>query len=112
MDITLIDRASGTKTRVDYRSFVSRNQFTHLIEDPFAIVHLAKYLNRKSRKKGIVDPIVRARIVVSFNARPPQLMINPTVDLSRVDISAASQNWIMPLIEHENAEHQPAASEL
>jgi vitamin K-dependent gamma-carboxylase len=100
MDVNVTDGVSGASTIVDYRSFVSANQLLHLIEDPFAVVQLAKYLGHKSRRRGVKDARVTARIEVSFNGRAPQLMIEPNVDLTRVDISPfVKHNWIVPLEE-------------
>ena len=98
MKMTLTDRTTGAVTEIDHTSFLSVNQYKHMIEDPFAVVQFGKYLNRKAIERGMNDPIVKTNILISFNGRAPQLMINPDTDLSRVDESPFSDySWIVPL---------------
>ena len=100
MKMTVIDRTTEAVTQIDHASFLSANQYKHMIEDPYAVIQFAKYIHKKANTRGMVDPIVKASIMVSFNGRTPQLMINPDVDLSRVNESPfASNYWISPLKE-------------
>ena len=98
--MTLKDGVSGVPTEVDHASFVTANQKRMMINDPRLIAKLAKYLRRTAIGRGMADPIVKAAIMVYFNARPAQLMIDPAVDLSRVDERDLSDvSWIVPLKE-------------
>lgn len=98
MKMTLTDRSTGAVSDIDHTSFLSSNQFKHLVDDPYYIVQFGKYLNRKAIERGMSDPIVKANILLTFNGRPAQLMVNPDTDLSRVDESPFVDNdWIVPL---------------
>lgn len=97
------DRKSGQSTDIDFLSFLTSNQKKHIFEDPYQIVHLAKYLGKQAEKRmNFVDPIVTSSITVSFNGLPPQLIIQPDIDLTKVDESPFADNsWIVPLQKKE-----------
>lgn len=98
-EMTLSDGESGNSTIIDYSSFLTLNQRKHLTNDPFQIVQFAKYLKQKAIRKGMAnDPVIKATVMVKFNNRPSQLMIDPNIDLTEVDESPfADYSWIMPL---------------
>jgi hypothetical protein len=57
--------------------------------------HIAK---DQARRRNIEYPLeVRATVMTSLNRRPPQLLIDPTVNLAAVKRSLAPAKWIMPL---------------
>jgi hypothetical protein len=47
----------------------------------------------------MVNPSVRAEVYVTLNAKPSQLLIDPSIDLSKLDDTWAPKSWINP--------HQP-----
>lgn len=97
--MTSIDRVTGEEWLIDHESFVSTNQLKHIVEDPFCIVQLAKYLNKLGTEKGMTNPIVKADIQVGFNGRATQSMLDPTVDLTQVDrYNFYDIDWITPLV--------------
>jgi hypothetical protein len=49
------------------------------------------------QRAGFGDLEVWAQAWVSLNGRPPQLMIDPTVDLTTVGHTIGPASWILPL---------------
>ncbi|NNE30665.1 MAG: HTTM domain-containing protein [Saprospiraceae bacterium] len=98
--MTLTDRKTGASGPIELETFLSSNQYNHVFNDPHNLIHLAKYLSIKiSAERGFVDPIIRADISVSFCGLPPQKMIDPNVDLTKVKINRYQKNhpWLLPL---------------
>ena len=83
--MTATNRVTGEEQLIDHASFVSRNQLKHIVKDPFCILQLAHYLNKKGRERGMTNPIIKADIKVSFNGRAVQNMLDPSVDLTQID---------------------------
>ena len=61
------------------------------------IVLFSHYLKEELRKEGHPNVQIRAEANISLNARPPQLLIDPTVDLTTVNRSLLPYPWILPL---------------
>ncbi len=44
------------------------------------------------------NAVVKARIMVRYNGRPPQLFVNPDIDLASVSYSPFEKlDWVIPL---------------
>jgi vitamin K-dependent gamma-carboxylase len=97
--MTIQDGIQGRTSPIDVPSFLTSNQVLHFFEDPFQVVQLAKHLREEGLKRGMTDPVVKARVVASLNGRPHQLMFEPMVDLSRVTKDMNIYLWLMPLQE-------------
>ncbi|WP_046756982.1 HTTM domain-containing protein [Kordia jejudonensis] len=92
----LTDRKTAKTYGLDGTSFVTKNQFMHMVEDPYTFVHLAKYISDKLYvERGLVDPIIKAELMVEFNGMPTQYMLDSSIDLTKVDESHFADNaWI------------------
>ena len=97
--MSLTDRKSNITYNLDGKSYVSKNQFIHMTEDPYTFIHLAKYISKKLKKeRGIINPIITSAIKVEFNGLPKQYMISPDVDLTQINESPFAENsWIPSL---------------
>ena len=96
--MSLTNRQTGTVHDVDYKTFLTANQRIQMINDPYLVLQLSKYIHKKGKEMGVGDAIVKVNLSVEFNGRPSQLMIDSSVDLSRVDGSYFSNyDWIVPL---------------
>ena len=62
-------------------------QFAHHLADVWASEH------------DLSDVEVRARVCVSLNGRKPALLIDPDVDLTKVEFGIGPDSWILPLTE-------------
>ncbi|WP_298515605.1 HTTM domain-containing protein [uncultured Kordia sp.] len=94
--MSLVDRATSQRYNLDGTTFVTRNQFMHMPEDPYTFVHLAKYISKKLYlEQGLVNPIIKADLQVEFNGMPTQHMLDPRIDLTKMDEDQFSDNqWI------------------
>ncbi|QNJ97190.1 HTTM domain-containing protein [Constantimarinum furrinae] len=99
LEMTFSDRKTGEFGPVEVSSFLSTNQFIHLAEDPDNFIHLAKYLHKKIESStGIIDPLIRADVQVSFNGLTNQPMFARDLDLVRVsEKEQFGESWISPL---------------
>ena len=66
--------------------------------DPEMMREFAQHLRQKHAEKG-QEIEVRVLALCSLNGRKPQLLINPTVDLSREPRRWSHQPYIVPLVE-------------
>ena len=66
---------------------------------PDMILQFAHYLHQHTLETEGVAPEVRAHVKTSLNARRPQLLVDPTVDLAAEPRTLRPADWIMPLRE-------------
>ena len=97
--MSLTDKATSKTFNLDGKSFVSSNQFLHIIEDPYAFVQLSKYISRKLKKeRGLKNSIIKINLKVEFNGFPVQNIISPDIDLTQLDESPfVDHSWITEL---------------
>lgn len=98
-EFTVTDPASGTVWRVDNRRYLTPWQQRAMSGKPDMLVQFARFLAEEKRKEGHPAVEVRARVMASLNGRRPQLLIDPTVDLTKVGRSLVAAPWILPLTE-------------
>ena len=60
------------------------------------ILQLAHHVADDLRAQGHEDVEVRADVWVSLNGRAPTRLVDPDVDLSRVEDGIAPASWILP----------------
>jgi len=77
---------------------LNKHQNQSMASETDMILQFSHYLAERFRKKGFPDVEVRARVNVSLNGRPPQLMIDPEVDLAKMKLRLwPPAPWILPL---------------
>ena len=97
-DMTVQDMPDGAPQEVDYKAFLSLNQEKNILNDPYNIVQLGKYIAEEAKRRGMTNPTVKANIKVHFNQRPAQLMIKPEVPIEKISLSPfEDQYWLVPL---------------
>ncbi len=94
-----VDRETREVSVVDARPYVTRLQLSRVSRDPEMIRQLAHHIHRDLQQSTGKDVEIRVLSLVSLNGRRPQLLIDPTVDLSREAWSWSIPAWIMPLSE-------------
>ena len=96
-DVTyLVDSPrAGRRWYVDPRSYLTDRQQRELQGQPDLILSLAHRIASDFRMKGYDDVRVRAEAHASLNGRAAAPMIDPTVDLSRVDDRIGKATWIL-----------------
>jgi hypothetical protein len=95
----LASPASGQQWMVDPIKLLQPSAFEEMVTHPDMILQYAHHLAEQKRSEGIADIEVRARVAVSLNGRPAELMIDPTVDLAKEKRSLRHASWILPLHE-------------
>ena len=107
------DKSSGEEIKVDY-NFINQRinnlQILHMSQSPVMAWQFANWLEKRLNKelkaqknKSFEDLEIYCTIKTSFNGRPPQFIIDPSIDLTEASYSPfGANNWIMPLKEYSN----------
>ncbi len=91
------DRANGRTWQVNPGDYLLERQFTRMSTRPDLILQFAKHVAHEQRRLGRRDVAVRAEVVASLNGRPPQLLIDPNVNLVAQQWDWRPATWVMPL---------------
>lgn len=95
---TIQDGTSGQKLPVEINKFLNPMQINAAAHDVVAVATIAKALAKEGRVQGMADPIVNANIRVRWNGYDAANTVDPSVDLSKVEVSAFKKlNWVMPV---------------
>ncbi|MCA9893294.1 MAG: HTTM domain-containing protein [Anaerolineae bacterium] len=101
------DPMSGETREISASDYLTDRQFEQMIGRPEMVLRFAHYL-AATDYQGMQ---IRVWDMVSLNARAPQLLIDPTVDLATTPDDLGIADWILPLVQPlavENAEGVPA----
>lgn len=90
------DGKTGREGVVDNREFLNAHQEKQMAMQPDMILQFAHFLGAHYAEEGLQNPQVRAEVYVTLNARPSQLLIDPTVDLMKETDSFQAKTWILP----------------
>jgi hypothetical protein len=88
--------ATGREVEVHPRRYLSSFQEREFAGQPDLVLQLAHRIADDFRARGQGEVEVRADALVSLNGRRPAPMIDPAVDLARVDDGLARATWILP----------------
>lgn len=89
------DASSGRHWQVAPRRYLTRLQEREMSGQPDLILQLAHHIRDEYARLGH-DVEVRAEALVSLNGRRARPLIDPNVDLTRIDDSVARAHWITP----------------
>jgi hypothetical protein len=98
-DLLVTDPKSGQSVRIDAEHVLAPHQFSMMNSRPDMILQFAHHVADEFEKDSGTRPVVRVKSVVSMNNRPPQDLIDPSVDLAAVKDSLMPAPWIVPLKE-------------
>ncbi len=90
------DPGTGRVWQVSPTDYLLPRQANEMSGQPDLIVQLARHIEQDFRRRGFADVEVRAEALVSLNGRKPRPMIDPQVDLTRVEFGLAPAAWILP----------------
>lgn len=93
------DPQTGLSWNPDVRKWITPDQEIRFVRDPEMILHLAHFISEDYLKLTGREFEVRALVLTSLNGRKPQLLIDPTVDLSKEPRGYYQRSWIRPLTE-------------
>jgi hypothetical protein len=94
---TITHPESGQTWTIKPEEYLESHQVVKVITKPDLILHFGHFLAEEKRREGYDNVEVRARVMVSLNGRPPQLLIDPSVDLAKEQVSLLPARWIVPL---------------
>ena len=97
MDLVVTNPDTGATWVVDQTDFLSRRQRRKMRSRPDMVVRFAHALEDHYKQQGLRRVIIRAQSAITLNGRPPQPLIDPTVDLTQVEVSLLPAPWILPL---------------
>lgn len=93
----LVDPDSRRSWRVNPMVELPSWQAAKMMKMPEMILQYAHHLADEKRKEGYENVEVRVDVLVALNGRPPQRLIDPTVDLVKQKPSLGHKPWILPL---------------
>ena len=99
VEFWVIDWDTGTSQVIDPRDYLLRHQIDAMKTRPDMLLEFSHFIAEMMRYEGIAEPDVRVRALVSLNSREPQLMIDPGVNLAKVERSWRRSDWILQLEE-------------
>lgn len=91
------DPVSGMTRVVSPKRYLERHQIDKVLGRPDMILQFAHFLADEWRAAGYEQIEVRANIRCSLNGRPPQVYIDPDVDLAAEPRTLGHASWILPL---------------
>ncbi|MFN3784852.1 MAG: HTTM domain-containing protein [Spirosomataceae bacterium] len=94
------DPKTGREGVVDNSEFLRPHQEKQMAMQPDMVLQFAHFLAEHYQKEGMPSPEVRAEVYVTFNGRPSQLLLDPTVNLARISDSWQHKKWLMPAPTH------------
>ena len=90
------DSRTGREGRVFNSDFLCAHQEKQMAMQPDMILQYAHFLKKHYAAQGVYEPEVRAEVYVTLNARPSQLLIDPNLDLTKVQDGWEAKRWILP----------------
>ncbi len=93
------DAKTGREGAVPNRQFLNDVQEKQMAMQPDLILQYAHFLKAYYAKKGVTNPEVRAKVQVTLNARPSQLLIDPGVDLAKIQDGWQRKDWVLKMRE-------------
>ncbi|MDZ4694975.1 MAG: HTTM domain-containing protein [Deltaproteobacteria bacterium] len=81
---------------VSAHDYLNRLQERELSGQPDLILQLAHHIRDDYTRRGLRKVEVRVDAIASLNGRPPGRLIDPDVDLAKVNSSILPARWILP----------------
>lgn len=82
---------------INPREYLSSRQYRKMKVRPEMILQFSHYVAQKEEERRNRPVQVRVHVTASLNSRKSQLMLDPTVDLSKESSTLLSASWILPL---------------
>jgi hypothetical protein len=88
------DVCTGKEGVVDNREFLNNHQEKQMSFQPDMILQFAHFLAKHYEQKGVCSPQVRAEVYVTLNTRPSALLIDPEVNLVKIEEGWKQKEWV------------------
>jgi hypothetical protein len=90
------DTCTGKEGTVFNKEFLNDHQEKQMAMQPDMILQYAHFLKDHYQQKGLCNPEVRAEVFVTLNGQPGRLLFDPHLNLSEIQDSWETKNWIYP----------------
>ncbi|MGE0636085.1 MAG: HTTM domain-containing protein [Bacteroidia bacterium] len=99
-DFYISEKSTGKNKRIDLRTFLFPPQIMAQVVFPDMIPQTAMAIQKDAEKAGLINPEIKAEIIVSLNKRKPQSLVDSTLNLSeqKADLFKPPL-WVVPLKE-------------
>ena len=99
-DFTILDPATNESWYVEPEPYLTRKQARKMPTQPDMILQFAHYLESKWKQEYDLKEVeIRVNNYVSLNGREPAPMVNPSIDLTKIERNLKHADWILPLHE-------------
>ena len=98
--ILIHDPETGENIPVSLDQYMEPWQSRIMLRNPELVRQFAWRVAEDAREKGMDNPRVHARILVSMNGRRSSLLIDPAVNLAGEKRTIAAAKWILPWTEN------------
>ncbi len=99
---TINDPNSGRIGQAYAGDYLTPNQEKMMATQPDMILQFAQYLAKEYISQGITNPIITVDAYTTLNGSGSKLMIDNTVDLTKIEEGFHHKSWILPF----NTKHQ------
>ena len=96
VEYRVTDPDSGRTWIVEPREYLAPLQVERMATQPDMVLETAHIIARDHRAAGYADIEVRADVFVSMNGRGSNRLVDPAVDLARVDHGIWPKRWLLP----------------
>ncbi len=86
----------GRVFHVSPRQYLTAFQENEMASQPDLVLQLAHHIARDFAERDFGDVEVRAESKVSLNGRPGAFLVDPTVDLAKVEDGLLPATWLLP----------------
>lgn len=93
------DKDTGRRWEVRNYDYLTPVQEKMMSTQPDMILQFAHFLAEKYHKNGMPNVEIKVDCYVTLNGSPSKLLINPDVDLTKVNESFKERDWVLPFEE-------------
>jgi len=99
-DFNIVDPEGNQSWYIEPEPYLTEKQARKMPTQPDMILQFAHFLEKKWRQDyGLNDVEIRVTNYVSLNGREPAPMVNPSIDLTKIERGLNHADWILPLHE-------------
>ncbi len=88
------DSKSKREGEVVNSDFLCAHQEKQVAMQPDMVLQYAHFLKKHYAAQGMADPQVRAEVWVTLNGRPSRLLLDPQLDLTKIEDGWGGKKWI------------------
>jgi hypothetical protein len=96
ISITATDPSTGRQWAIDPTRELRPRQLDKLATFPDIMLQYVHHTRDRLKREGVADPEIRVEWKASLNGGPVGLLLDPTVDLTKVERSWRPSPWILP----------------